>query len=433
MNMGNFFWSEQGKRLQLYYRLEEKEIVDAHGVGKTAEQEIEGLVPYLFTSAAGQRTFCYQVGKRTTVSGLLANVIGKTEFLTLCQKFIDSLIRLQQQGIDTQKLVYHGGCIFLNKKDLRPEWVFLPLREYDAPENSMNELLKELVFQAKLRSQEDGAYSRDLLNFLQANPMADLANLKQAVESLLQKAAFDFQLSLQNSKKGKRGKRAKKQVASPAGYPYPSNAGNPSSCGGVPPAAGGAPYMTGQAYASAAWQSGGYPAWPAVQAQAPAPAAPRQEGAAWEKGSTGTGFELLYRQTASAPQRENECSSETVVLGETEEGTTVLGTDSAAAEAPPQLIRLRTGERITVRGPKFFLGKGKNGTDYVVTDNSAVSRVHACIALRGGEYYVEDQNSTNHTYLNGSPVPPGTPEKICGGDVLRLADEDFRFEQPAGK
>ena len=427
MNMGNFSWNEQGKKLQLCYHLDEREIVDARGVGQTAEQEIDGLVPYLFTSAMGMRTFIYQVGKRATVTGTLASIISKAEFLTLCQNVIDSLVRLQQRGTDTQKLVYHTSCVFLNKKTLRPEWVYLPLREYDAPESALGDLLTELVFQAKLGNQEDGAYIRQLLDFLQANPMAELAALKQLIEQLLQQAVFDTQFKTQTSKKGKKQKRSKKKEQ-PVGYPPPP-VGIPGS--GAPPVFAGRQQFAGQpAFGVGRGPSvGSIEPFPSRETAGQTSGRLERRGlsAFSEKGSTGTGFDLLYRQMAAKPAAAENISSETVVLGEAEEGTTVLGA-GAGTNTAPRLIRCKTGETISIGSARFCLGKGKNGTDYIVADNSAISRNHVCILCQNGEYFAQDQHSTNHTYINGVQVSPEVPGKLSDGDTLTLANEDFRFE-----
>lgn len=435
MNMGNFSWVEQGKKLQLCYHLEEREIVDARGVGLTAEQEIEGMIPYQFTSAAGERTFVYQVGKRTAVSGSLSSVMGKTDFLTLCQNVIESLVRLQQRGTDTQKLVYHVSCIFLDKKTLRPDWIYLPLREYDAPDTALGELLTELCYQARLGSPEDGVYTRELLRYLSEHPMAELAELRQLVEGLLQRAVFETQLAAQTTGKKKKKRGRKKEV-----QPVP-----PMPPVGIPGNAAPAMYAGGHGF-TGAFQAvrGMQPASGSLAANRAGAGVPAFSGPAGPvsgetagrpaaSGATGTGFELFYRQMAQGteppPPAVTEGSSETVVLGgpeAEEEGTTVLGA-SAPAPRPPALIRLRTGETIRIGHTGFCLGKGRNGTDYMITDNSAISRSHVRILWEADGYYAEDQHSTNHTYLNGAMVDPGKPAKLSDGDVLKLADEEFRF------
>jgi len=65
--------------------------------------------------------------------------------------------------------------------------------------------------------------------------------------------------------------------------------------------------------------------------------------------------------------------------------------------------------------------------DYFIGDNTAISRSHANIHTDNGEYFVEDTNSTNHTYLNGKLINSNEKVKLTNGDKVRLANEDFTF------
>lgn len=97
--------------------------------------------------------------------------------------------------------------------------------------------------------------------------------------------------------------------------------------------------------------------------------------------------------------------------------TVILGGDST-----PYL--LHKNQRIDLIRFPFTLGK--QDTDYTITSN-VVSRSHASISCQNGNYYLTDENSKNHTYVNGRQLPPFTEEKLQDGDVIRLANEDMTF------
>ena len=59
-----------------------------------------------------------------------------------------------------------------------------------------------------------------------------------------------------------------------------------------------------------------------------------------------------------------------------------------------------------------------------------VSRRHARIIFRQGQPYVEDLNSTNHSYLNNVCLEPLTPQVLHHGDELRLGMILLRVELP---
>ena len=119
--------------------------------------------------------------------------------------------------------------------------------------------------------------------------------------------------------------------------------------------------------------------------------------------------------------------NETTVLSPAMLGgeTTVLSANPAVAD--PCLIRNKTGERISINKPVFRIGKEKSYVDYFIGDNTAISRSHANIHTEGGEYFVEDTNSTNHTYVNGRLLTGNEKCKLTSGDKVRLANEDFTF------
>lgn len=154
-----------------------------------------------------------------------------------------------------------------------------------------------------------------------------------------------------------------------------------------------------------------------------------------EKGLSGfiTSSRLSYRQhyRSADGSCEVDDGGGTVLLREEEEGGTVLLQEEGTVllQQPgiaAHLQRKRTGEQVEVRGGEFRIGKD-TAADYSISDNKAVSRHHAVICCNGSTYSIRDENSTNHTYLNGRMLEPGRMEALSGGDVIRLADEEFEF------
>lgn len=107
--------------------------------------------------------------------------------------------------------------------------------------------------------------------------------------------------------------------------------------------------------------------------------------------------------------------------------TTVLGASSSQVQVQPHLIRTKNNERINLDKPVFRIGKERSYVDYFVSDNTAVSRSHANIISRDGQYYIVDTNSTNHTYVNGGMIQSNVETPLSDGARIRLANEDFEF------
>ena len=98
-----------------------------------------------------------------------------------------------------------------------------------------------------------------------------------------------------------------------------------------------------------------------------------------------------------------------------------------SAAPQPYLIRTKTGEKITLPESEFIIGKSANNANYVVADNSAVSRVHCTIYKNKGAYFVRDERSTNSTFVNGEQVLPGMDHVLINNCKLVLGDEEFTY------
>jgi hypothetical protein len=114
-----------------------------------------------------------------------------------------------------------------------------------------------------------------------------------------------------------------------------------------------------------------------------------------------------------------------------------------AAPAPPAASGAGNPRLVTANGTTFDLG-GKSeviiGREDPVSniypdvdltphggEEDGVSRVHAKLLINGSQYLVEDQNSTNHTFVNKQKLAPKTPTPIKDGDELKLGRAVLTF------
>ena len=74
-------------------------------------------------------------------------------------------------------------------------------------------------------------------------------------------------------------------------------------------------------------------------------------------------------------------------------------------------------------GPINSIGRNVNNTIYVEDD--FVSATHAMLTFRGRSWFVEDQGSTNGTYVNGQQV---SQIALGPGDQIRIGDTEIEFQ-----
>jgi pSer/pThr/pTyr-binding forkhead associated (FHA) protein len=62
-------------------------------------------------------------------------------------------------------------------------------------------------------------------------------------------------------------------------------------------------------------------------------------------------------------------------------------------------------------------------------EEGGVSRLHARIFYDNGQYMLEDENSTNFTFLNRQKLPGKTPTPLHDNDEIRLGRVLLRFKE----
>lgn len=71
---------------------------------------------------------------------------------------------------------------------------------------------------------------------------------------------------------------------------------------------------------------------------------------------------------------------------------------------------------------------GRDSSNDITLDDELASKNHAVIEVinseKGIEYLIQDLNSTNHTFVNDSPIEL---YKLKDGDSFRIGMSDFRF------
>lgn len=128
----------------------------------------------------------------------------------------------------------------------------------------------------------------------------------------------------------------------------------------------------------------------------------------------------LARRQAEEIKRLNEQTDD-------EPPTTLLNNRTLVSSSKPVLTRISTGEKVQINKQVFCIGKADQGVDYKVTGNKSISRRHAYITSINGVNYLRDNNSTNHTFLNGTQVYSNVDVPIPDNSVIKLSNEEFIF------
>jgi phosphoserine phosphatase RsbU/P len=91
-----------------------------------------------------------------------------------------------------------------------------------------------------------------------------------------------------------------------------------------------------------------------------------------------------------------------------------------------------TGERHPLGNEPLIIGRSPEKCRVVLPAN-AVSREHARIIPLNGQYFVEDLQSRNKTYVNNKVVEGKWPNPLKNGDNIKICDFLFAFHDEKGK
>ena len=135
--------------------------------------------------------------------------------------------------------------------------------------------------------------------------------------------------------------------------------------------------------------------------------------------------------SASARAGSGSPAADSMILTPSAAAAAGLGSGAARTRRQVHLVvqrspSLEVGAMFPVDSAPITIGRvGQN--DLVIDGDEFASARHARIEARGDGVWVQDLDSTNGTFLNGSRVVGA--ERMNPGDVLRVGETDLRVEE----
>ena len=103
-------------------------------------------------------------------------------------------------------------------------------------------------------------------------------------------------------------------------------------------------------------------------------------------------------------------------------GPRLVVTGTGAALLLPQQGEVLIGRADPQATPQPDVDLGPHGGS-----QAGVSRRHARLLYSPQGWLLEDLQSTNGTFLNGAPLLPGQPARVCTGDLIRCSQLTLIF------
>lgn len=488
----NFTYENQEASSFLVYQLEKEEQLDTVGMGMLSNNQIPHILPLLYTQIDEERYLRYAVPSRIPLDNYLEGMVSKDRLLNVLLEICEAVEEGQAYMLDSSKLVLDKRYIFANVSTGEVSLVYLPVFGRETSVELCN-FFREIIFGTQFDSREDCSYIATIINYLNGDAHFIVTDFKKLLQTLLgQKSQpavgrpTTAQSPVSSAKppvQRPNGQPPAKPVPkSVAGKPVPRPSGTPAQHQpqmsvqkpvAIPPVQKTA--AVPQAAPVQPQEKKGFSVkFPSKKAETPkaekpsrqagspsipipgrenkkaAPAAPVKlaksaKSAVPAKPTPPKPAAMAIPRQAPKPQGFTEVKAqpaewgksthsanfgETSVLSREIGQTTVLsGGPQADRPAGAELIRKKTGQTIPVDKLLFRIGTEQSFVDYWVSDNTAVSHSHAAVINHEGAYYIRDNHSTNHTYVNGMLVSTGQEQILKDGDQILLGNEPFEFRQ----
>lgn len=369
-----------GETTFLSYTLEETEHCDALVLGMMENNSISGLLPIHRIQVNQQQTLRYSVSGLSPAAEVLSGLKDGRKLILLLKGIADTVALAGKYMIDETSLLFDTSYIFVDE-DFHGMLICLPV--LSRMEGSLQDFCKALLEEPQVKRLVENEYSA-IVQFLNKEPFTH-------------QAFSDFLANLELTE----------AVSSPGG-----GTGKTKVLRRQP--------IVLQRPAQAVTEGDALPGWALAHLK---------NGSVSSSDPT-----VLKRRKGSA---EAKCG-ETVLVSDAEqsEETNLLNGDNSQdstiyiEQAEPLhgiLVRVKTQERARVDKDEFRIGKNPRDADYCVYDNPSVSRHHAKIVRKEGCFFIIDEDSKNHTYVNHRMIEPGISVPLEQQTQIRMANEDFLF------
>ena len=373
---------DDGVARQVVFCGTDSEYPDHFAVGMLRENNIKGIIPPSVTVHNGMETIRYDISDLITLREYLSFKLTKRQILSVFRGIISTLEELESYLLDISLLFTDTGHIFIRNDDKEVFMLYLPVPE---EHQSIHDMFKEIIFNTGFSDGQDGSYITVILNELNSQGEFKFTDFASAVKRLSE----DSGIKVKKYTVPYEDKKAEEPIRRSTFADIQSGTDNKES----------------------------------------------DVEMSDEDDESGSGFRFFIKKIRGMifgydPEKKDvDTVDEHEPSYEVEEDPeeTVMLTDVSHLENCPYLIRSSNGEKIIITKPVFRIGKDERYADYVVNDNAAISRAHAEITVSDAQSYIRDEESLNHTYVNGRMINSDEQTIINDQDVITLADEEYIF------
>ena len=411
--------------------------IDEVSLGMLSNNKITGLLPLNLFEEDEKLSLNYNISSKLSLDEYLGGLVEKGKLIKTLIGIIDAILLAKEYMLEYKQFVPEMSRIYVEAESGELNLLFLPIEEYDN-NYEISRFIKDVLFSIQFDLKTETNYVAEINNYLASATNLYLEDLKKFLENINRRDGVFTNKQINSTKIVENNINASK-VSIPNVAPILDTANTNTK----------EQKAIKEPEKISAVENLNI-AKPTVVAKKsfliPGSEKPVQisDTKKESKKETKKGlFSLFGKKKEKEESKDNkikqdiqerdvmpyvpESMGETTVLSASSFDETTVLSSSSFVTLRGVLTRKSTGEVRYIEKFFFTLGKDKTNVDYFIDSNSTISRNHANIVCENNEYFIIDNNSLNHTYINGSQLIPNQKTKLNDGDTIVLANEVFTF------
>lgn len=447
--MPEFLVKQQGNDIWLVYQLQPAERIDGIAFRMLANNRLSNLAPLSIEESSNSSLLRYNMGNRLPLSHYFEQIMTRNKMLQILLSITEIILEGEEYLLLEEQYVLDMRYIFINPDDYSADMVYFPVKNVPGSPYAFFDFIRSVTTSVRIDTSENTNYAMAISRFLSAKDPLSIASFKRLIADLLVQGGSDAVLlpTLNNqipiSQSQSWEQASQNVITTPANTDFLVNSPQNNMQNNMQQ-----PIqnnildasllnnnMNNNVQDNSALQEQPVQTMPqrsATQSMVPpqqsffATMPEPQNEALFDTTAISIDEKTLQESKkrslfgGNKKKKNNKKDSSILPPADTNIGTSAPNTSIAV------LVRQSTGEIIPLNKPKMSFGKSQT-MDYTI-DNPAISRSHADFIQQNGSYYIKDNNSTNHTYINGIMAEPEQINLLKDGNRLLLANEKFTFE-----
>jgi hypothetical protein len=412
----------------LYFHAGSKADIDGGQVEQLRTSRIPGILPCSAILEGDNCFLRYDMISDNTLEMLNSTPATKEHLYNSFLNIAETLADAQQSGLDIENIVFSQRDIFIDNFSNRLVFIYMPVKNNIFEKVSLKEFLRELMLSAPYDETDDAAFFIKLHNYLIETQNVTPENLLEKLNELAEdetivRKPYKMPEKLTSIVSEEGSNLESPELETPSINPNFYSPGSEvhtvktSVENGV---------LTSEYTSQKKDVKTGRKL--EIEEEVNYKRITRAElgennALLKEASALGRGTSINIQPALANLEQEHEGTTVLGVLPEDEdEGTTTLGHSTRM----PFLLATGKNKKITITKDFFKIGRDPMRADFA-SDNKVIGRVHAHLITTNGEYFFEDNHSTNGSYVNGVKVSPKEKIKIKHEDQIKLANEEFIF------